>query len=1664
MKRVIFLLSAMFFGAVIFAQSPQGINYQGVARDNMGAAISNTVIAVQFQIHQGLPTNTPIYIENHPIVPTDTFGLYTVVIGSVTSLNSVNWSLGSMYLEVVVNGNSVATTQLQSVPYALYSGSSNGVASVSSANTSNIVTSGTNSVTVDLAPITPNPANIYGSSTAYPVITVDQFGRITSASTQTITSGITSVTTNSTLVGNGTSGTPLDLATIPALGTGTTVTTSTAIPVITYDQYGRITSVTSSPINGLIPPGGTNGQVLGFSGGVPTWTTLAAPTTTVAVAAPIIGDGSVGNPISLSIIPGAGMSSTSVATGTVTLNADINSPLWNANSLQNVKVSPIGPTNGQVLLYNGSSLEWEPTTAPFLPPPSSGSILFSDPANSGLWSPTNPSNIFTDGTNLGLGTNSPVSQLDVNGNVRVNGSKIFLGGVNGINDGYAGVFGKNAGDVGIGVLRSGGGGTIGTQSMDALIVKQITGNVGIGTAAPQSKLDVAGLTTTDSLKINNGTGTTPGYVLTAADAAGNAVWAPASGGGALPTPGLGSILFADPAAGGAWTASNPSGIYSDGTNIGMGTATPAAKIDIATSANAILVNSSYGAGPVVEINGTATGGGNPVAHITSNDPTGYALRVDANSGAAITASSGAPYTITGNLSGFGSAGNAVVGQLLNSTSGGSGIWGNIDNTSSGNAGLFTNNNPGSTATTLSVTTNSPGAFNAQFSGGKGVQVDKLQVTSGSGIAGQVLTSDIAGNATWQTPAGGGVTNIATGTGLLGGPITSTGTITANNTAALWNANQLQNISVSSVTPTVNQVMQYNGAQWAPGNAGTVTSVTGAGPGLSGTVTNSGSISANNTAALWNANQIASVSVSTVVPTVNQFLQYNGSQWAPISASLLPAGAADQVLYYNGSAWVGSTTTNLKFNGTGVGIGIATAPVANLDVSSSSTLTTINANNSSSGSGIQATNGSTGNAGKFLVTNSANTNSALLVQTNSTASGAALTATSTGNGPAIISNGPLKLGGVILDNTSSAGTSGDVLQSQGIGSAPKWQSATGIVSTGGGWSIFGNSISSGNFLGTTNAQDLVLRTTLAQNIIFQTNGATERMRIDPTGNVGIGITPTYPLDVSSTNATTTSNFVNTGNGMAASFGIVNTGSTAAQVVNVSSNSSSASPVRGISVNLSGAGNSGDGVHSTIAGGGNALWGNTTGGGNAIGANTSGSGNALNASASGSGATIYANNTGSGSALFSTISNSVSTAVSINSTNASNTQPALWVIHSGSGKGLYVQNNGGGYGGYFYTPSPNTNNTIFAQQDGTGSALTVYQGSSSNSGAAGFFNITQATNNANAIYANTSGTGAAVYATAVSGNAVYATNGGAGHTVFSVNGGTGGNAGYFQVNNNTSGNDVVFANHTGSGHGFNAAVLGGAAFYGRNSSATVATVDAMNGGNAPAGVFATGTGNNADALKATSVASGNAVVGVNSGTGTAGSFSNTNSGNTVAALSVNTAGTGNSGMFSGGAGLRTDAFTMTNGAAAGAVMVSNTGGNASWSVPVNFSVNNTNTQSIGPGIIQVNFPNVVFNNGGGTFAAGAYTAPVAGVYHISAGVSSASTSVNPVNIYIYVNGTAVKEIQYGNLPNVPASLAISTDISVLAGSVIDVRVQTSGSSISTAAVAAGTTVWYSGHLVR
>src|SRR5688572_25635865 len=88
---------------VLFAQAPQGINYQAVVRDASGNVIPSSGVGMRVSIRQGSPTGTVVYSETFNPT-TSSIGLVNLVIGqgAVVSgaFNSINWSTGSYYCEI----------------------------------------------------------------------------------------------------------------------------------------------------------------------------------------------------------------------------------------------------------------------------------------------------------------------------------------------------------------------------------------------------------------------------------------------------------------------------------------------------------------------------------------------------------------------------------------------------------------------------------------------------------------------------------------------------------------------------------------------------------------------------------------------------------------------------------------------------------------------------------------------------------------------------------------------------------------------------------------------------------------------------------------------------------------------------------------------------------------------------------------------------------------------------------------------------------------------------------------------------------------------------------------------------------------------------------------------------------------------------------------------------------------------------------------------------------------------------------------------------------------------------------------------------------------------------------------------------------------------------
>ena len=118
------------------AQTPQGFNYQATVRNAGGELIVSQNVNFRFNVQQGSVTSTAVFTETH-LVSTDDLGQVNIVIGEGTATTGdftlIDWSLGSYFLGIELNTGAgyvaMGTTQLLSVPFALYAENSGAEAS-----------------------------------------------------------------------------------------------------------------------------------------------------------------------------------------------------------------------------------------------------------------------------------------------------------------------------------------------------------------------------------------------------------------------------------------------------------------------------------------------------------------------------------------------------------------------------------------------------------------------------------------------------------------------------------------------------------------------------------------------------------------------------------------------------------------------------------------------------------------------------------------------------------------------------------------------------------------------------------------------------------------------------------------------------------------------------------------------------------------------------------------------------------------------------------------------------------------------------------------------------------------------------------------------------------------------------------------------------------------------------------------------------------------------------------------------------------------------------------------------------------------------------------------------------------------------------------------------
>ena len=165
------------------------------------------------------------------------------------------------------------------------------------------------------------------------------------------------------------------------------------------------------------------------------------------------------------------------------------------------------------------------------------------------------------------------------------------------------------------------------------------------------------------------------------------------------------------------------------------------------------------------------------------------------------------------------------------------------------------------------------------------------------------------NGSWQViAAGSGVTSVNTGTGLLGGPITSTGTIDIDNTivATLADTQTLTNKTISGSSNTLtnignasltNSSVTFNGTTVALGASGTITA----------TATNALTIGTGLTGTSYNGSTAVTIAIDSTVATLTGTQTFTNKS---ISGSTNTLTNIPNNALTNSSLTIGSTAISL----------------------------------------------------------------------------------------------------------------------------------------------------------------------------------------------------------------------------------------------------------------------------------------------------------------------------------------------------------------------------------------------------------------------------------------------------------------------------------------------------------------------------------------------------------------------------------------------------------------------------------------------------------------------------------------------------------------------------------------------------------------------------------
>ena len=469
-QKIAVFLSALFLAGNLWAQSPHKFNYQGIARDAKGNPLSRQTMSIKLSIIPQPDARVPEY-EEVQTVTTNDFGLYTLQIGGGQAVSgdmkNVTWETGSKYIRVAIDPaggtdfSEAGTTQLLSVPYALYADRAGSTKSGSDR---------TGTVSSNAAHVV-GDANYLSKFTALNVI------------------GKSQIFDNGTTVGIGTA-TPVATASMHVRRTTGGQYLYMENP--TANSFGSFRMYNDVPTNFATFTKYGSGVTGGYTG-------IAS----LYPFANILGYGNNG-PFLNAGTGNIGFAITKGGTNKLKIHIDAASERvgigGNAVPAANVHLNNTDGTGDTLKLTNNTSGHTAGDGLDIIMGGTAARIINKE--NDALTFGTNNAERarITNSGHLGIGTTSPLARLDVNAGssnfaARFNGlAPMYIGLYeNALYRGYLGSYAGNDEDVDFG---TGGGNTSGKVHLTTEAVPRLTvtpqGNVGIGTQNPVAPMDLTG--------------------------------------------------------------------------------------------------------------------------------------------------------------------------------------------------------------------------------------------------------------------------------------------------------------------------------------------------------------------------------------------------------------------------------------------------------------------------------------------------------------------------------------------------------------------------------------------------------------------------------------------------------------------------------------------------------------------------------------------------------------------------------------------------------------------------------------------------------------------------------------------------------------------------------------------------------------------------------------------------------------------------------------------------------------------------------------------------------------------------------------------------------------------------------------------------------------------